>query len=182
MSVRKIKDFNITKVARGTTFVLDTNVLYFVHSGYATPNNQKSVAYSNLIKSILKNNYSIEVSALNAQELLHLIEKKEYRLFCERNALDPSSYSLKSYRQNKAQRGLVKSKIDSALSELSSVYILRDGIITIGTLNQFSSDFNLHTMDPIDYTLAKQYNIATTIFISDDKDFQSIPSLQVIAM
>lgn len=42
MPVTKISDFNVNTYPKDTIFVLDTNVLYFVHSGYVMPTNAKA--------------------------------------------------------------------------------------------------------------------------------------------
>lgn len=179
MSVTRINNFNIGICPKDTIFVLDTNVLYFVHSGYVMPTNAKSLSYSNVIQTILSNGYSIAVSALTIQELLHLVEKKEHELYCSSNSLSPQAYTKKAYRQDMTQRRLLKSKLSTILSELS-LYKLEDGEIAINVLNQFSKEFDLHTMDPIDYALVKGYDLAKTVFVSDDKDFQSNSSICVL--
>ena len=179
MPVTKISDFNVNTYAKDTVFVLDTNVLYFVHSGYVMPTNAKSLSYSNVIQTILSNGYSVAVSALTVQELLHLVEKKEHELYCLAHSLSTQAYTKKSYRRDAAQRCLLKSKLSTILSELSS-YKLEDGEIAVDLLNRFSSELELHTMDPIDYVLVKGYDAAKTVFVSDDRDFQSISSLSVL--
>lgn len=179
MPVTRINSFNIGTYPKDTVFVLDTNVLYYVHSGYVMPTAAKSLLYSNVIQTILNNGYSIEVSALNIQELLHLIEKKEYELYCSANSKSPRTYTKKIYRQDATQRSLLKSKLHTILSELS-LYKLEDGEIAVDILNQFSNEFNLHTMDPIDYVLIKGYDSSRTVFISDDKDFQSNSAICVV--
>ena len=46
MAITKVSDFSISDFPVDTTFLLDTNVLYFVHSGYYMPTNPKSQIYS----------------------------------------------------------------------------------------------------------------------------------------
>ena len=46
MAITKVSDFSISDFPADTTFLLDTNVLYFVHSGYYMPTNPKSQIYS----------------------------------------------------------------------------------------------------------------------------------------
>lgn len=179
MPVTKINNFNVNTYPKDTIFVLDTNVLYFVHSGYVMPTNAKSLSYSNVIQTILSNGYSVAVSALTIQELLHLVEKKEHELYCSVNSLSTQAYTKKAYRQDATQRSLLKSKLSTILSELSP-YKLDDGEITVDVLNRFSKEFDLHTMDPIDYVLINGYDAAKTVFVSDDRDFQSNSSLCVL--
>lgn len=42
MSIISIDNFDISKFDKETVFVLDTNILYFVHSGYYLPDNKKN--------------------------------------------------------------------------------------------------------------------------------------------
>ena len=46
MAITKVSDFSISDFPADTTFLLNTNVLYFVHSGYYMPTNPKSQIYS----------------------------------------------------------------------------------------------------------------------------------------
>ena len=71
MAITKVSDFSISDFPADTTFLLDTNVLYFVHSGYYMPTNPKSQIYSNLLQQLLSNGRKIVLSALNIQELLY---------------------------------------------------------------------------------------------------------------
>ena len=181
MPVTRINRFNLSSYPKETVFVLDTNVLYYVHSGYVMSTDAKSISYSNVIQTILNNGYSVQVSALNIQELLHIIEKKEYELYCFVNSINQANYSKKLYRRDPSQRSSLKVKLNTILSELS-IYKLEDGAISVDLLNQFSVRFDSHKMDPIDYVLVNQYDVAKTVFISDDKDFQSIPSIHVLTV
>lgn len=181
MAIAKIRRFNIKSYPKDTVFVLDTNVLYFIHSGYVMQSNFKGLQYSNVIKTILENGYTIEVSSLNIQELFHLIEKKEYELYCIANSKTPETYKKKDYRKDLSQRTRLKAKLCTILSELS-LYKLKDGNITVKMLHDFSNNFDLHQMDPIDYVLVQGYNFSKTVFISDDKDFQSNPSISVLTV
>lgn len=65
MSVIHLTNFDLSTVSKDTIFVLDTNVLYYVHSGYNIPNNWKTRAYSNLIQELLINSRNVVVSALS---------------------------------------------------------------------------------------------------------------------
>ena len=80
MGIVRATDFDLSKYSEETTFILDTNILYFVHSGYYLPTDPKCICYSNLIQNIMSNGRTIVVSALNVQELLFGIEGKEYKV------------------------------------------------------------------------------------------------------
>lgn len=179
MAVTKINDFNIGSYSADTVFVLDTNVLYYVHSGYYLPNDTKSILYSNVILTILTSGYAVKVSALSVQELLYGVENKEYLLYCQRNGLNSARYTKKQYRSDQTQRACVKHKLTTILSELSP-YRLDDGSMQVSVLQQFVNSLSSHKMDPVDYMLTQCYDPAKTVFISDDKDFQTLTSIQVL--
>ena len=83
MSTIHFNNFNIKDVPVDTVFVLDTNVLYYVHSGYSPKNPKDGITYSNIIQKIMNNGFKIHVSALSVQELLFCIENKEYKIYHE---------------------------------------------------------------------------------------------------
>lgn len=179
MSIIKISDFDIATISENTVFVLDTNVLYYVHSGYYLPSDPKGAEYSNLIMDILNNDYTIVVSALSVQELLFGIENKEHLIYCQNNGLSPKKYTKKDHRKNASEKLIIKAKLKTVLAELAP-YKLCDSAIHMTSLNNFVDEFHAHKMDPIDYILVNNYDTTKTIFVSDDKDFQSMPMLQVL--
>ena len=181
MSVTKANLFNIKNYSKGVVFVLDTNVLYFVHCGFYASDTTKASAYSNIIQRIVENGNDIRVSSLSVQELLHLIEKKEFEIYKKKNKL-PDTFNIKKYRQITAQRTLVMRKLKVVLSELSLLYKFDDSVVAMSTLDNHVCNFEHHRMDPVDYVLTNLYSSANTVFISDDKDFQSVPHIQVVTL
>ena len=104
MGVVRASDFQLSQYPEDTTFVLDTNILYFVHSGYYHPTDPKSIVYSNLIQQIVSGGGRIVVSALNLQELFYGIETKEYYIYLNANGLRPNAFTKKDFRKDPVQR------------------------------------------------------------------------------
>ena len=181
MSVTKANLFDVNNYSKDVVFVLDTNVLYFVHCGFYSSNAKKAHAYSNVIQKIAKNGNEIRVSSLSVQELLHIIEKKEFEIYCQNNSTPPN-FNIKKYRQDATQRKIVMKKLKVVLSELSLFYKFDDSVIAMSTLDNHVYNFEHHRMDPVDYVLTSLYPSANTVFVSDDKDFQSVPSIQVVTL
>ena len=179
MSVTHALNFNFTSISQDTVFVLDSNVLYFVHSGYYLPNDPKSIAYSNIVQQIFSNGYAIIVSALTVQEMLFGIENNEYREYCRQNRIDKCNYSKKDFRCDSSLRSGVKVKINRVLTELSC-YKIDEGVMRKSDIIDFANSFEGHHMDPIDYVLVRNYDSSKTIFVTDDRDFASVPSLQIL--
>lgn len=180
MAVTHFASFDLRKVSKNTVFVLDTNVLYYVHSGYYLPTSLESIGYSNIIQQLLNGGYKISVSSLSVQELLFGIETKEYQIYRTQHK-DPQKYTKKMYRSDITQRAEVQRKLTTVLSELS-VYYIDDGAICSNYLDDFVNEFSVHKMDPIDYILTKNYDSQNTIFVSGDRDFASIPSINVLTL
>lgn len=181
MSVTKINSFDLTSIPKNTIFVLDANVLYYVHSGYYLINDKRCIAYSNLINNILKNGFTVSISVLTLQELLFGIENKEYLLYCEANMLDCRKYTKKDYRKNKEQRNNLKLKFMAILAELA-VYNWQNAVVKTETVNKFVNELSFHSTDPMDYILVHNYNLENTVFVSGDKDFQSLDKVRVLTM
>ena len=179
MSIMRINSFDFSTIPNDTVFVLDTNVLYYVHSGYLLSNCPECLSYSNLIQDILAKGYTIKVSSLSIQELLFSIENKEYQLYLSTNKIDAKKYSKKDYRRNPVHRENVKTKFKTVLMELN-VYAQEDATVNLSTIHRFVNTLEGHLMDPIDYLLSENFDGKKTIFISNDKDFQSLSQIQVL--
>lgn len=179
MSIITSDKFDISTLSKDTQYVVDTNVLYFIHSGYKV-SKHKSTTYSNIVSTILNQGCKLIISTLSVQELLHIIEKKEYRIFCDNNGKDPKHYTKKDFRQNLVERNKLKAKLQVVLCELSTYYSLDDAEITNVRINDFINAYEMHRLDVIDYFLIKNYDKEKTVFISDDKDFQSVSEINVL--
>lgn len=181
MAITKVSDFSISDFPADTTFLLDTNVLYFVHSGYYMPTNPKSQIYSNLLQQLLSNGRKIVLSALNIQELLYGIENKEYELYLQTTHQSRQVCTKKGYRRNPAERAKLFSKMNTVLTELSSTYVCADAIVKCVQIESFVNNLTAHHYDPIDYVLVENYRQNKNIvFISDDKDFQTDGTIDLI--
>lgn len=181
MSVISFNSFNASSYDENTVFVLDTNVLYFVHSGYYLPTNRKCIVYSNIIQQLIMSKFSICVSTLSLQELFYGIENKEYKLYCSANSIDTAHFTKKQFRNIPTEREKVKNKIEQVMSEIS-VYQLQDGLINSEHIDDFISSYELHKMDPIDFAIVKNNNIEDCVFVTDDQDFSSLSEINILTM
>lgn len=183
MSVTKIQDFDITTVKEEDVFFLDTNILFFIHSGYYMQTSSEFTEYSNIVQRILSNGNSIYVSALNIQELLNGIENKEYLLYIRANSLNKHSFTKKDFRNNATLRLNVKNKLLIVIQEIECAYnIVEGGNISLSLTKNFVTNYEKHHYDPMDYYLVKNtYDYSDSItYITDDKDFQFDSSINVI--
>ena len=169
-------------------FLLDTNVLYFIHAGYlvspTSPSAAKCAQYSSFVSNLLASGFCLCTTAANIQELLHLIEKKEYQLYCNNHRLSthpgPNFYSKKDYRGNSAERAILARRLSVVLAQIESTYCIIDVALQKNGIKSFVGTFPTHRYDPIDYVVVEDNIAAGRIhFISDDRDFQSDTRIQI---
>lgn len=183
MAVQNINKVNLSNYDKDFAFVLDTNILYFVHSGYYSTSDFKPKRYSNLISSILSNGNKIIISVLSLQELFFGIENKEYLLYCNNNGLSKDTYTKKDFRKDNSQRSRVEGKLKTVLKEVEQVYLIENSNVTKDMLIKFVDDFEKHKFDPIDYILKCNFNFnKNTAIITDDTDFICDNSINVITI
>ena len=181
MPVQNIATFDITRASPDSVFVLDANVLYYIHSGYYLPNSQLCVTYSNLIQYIMNNGFKPVVSSITIQELLFGIESKEYEKYLCAHNLNKHTYSKKSFRNNQTERVRIKNKLSVIMQELA-IYQTENGKLELSDLNSFISNFDSHKCDPIDFLLISNYDLTKTFFITNDKDLQSVLSANILTI
>ena len=167
-------------------YILDTNVLFFVNSGYhfseSDPKKRKSELYSECIGQLKRNDATIYVSVLSLQELFHLVERTEYDFFINQNHLDKKQYSFKKFRANEAERKKLAKKLDQIYQEISCLYTICNANILESHIGLYIKEFDKHRFDPIDYILTKNFDVDSHIFITDDRDFQCKSEIKVMSI
>lgn len=181
MSVIKINSFDISNYKDTDVFFLDTNILYYIHSGYYSQTTTEYIEYSNLVQQIIMNHNKVYITSLNVQELLNGIENKEYQIYLSNHGLNKRTFTKKDYRNDFSLRAHVKAKLYVVLSEIKSIYSIVDCAITLVHCEQFVNGYESHHYDPIDYFFVQNscnYNSVT--YISADKDFLYDQTIDVI--
>lgn len=176
MAVYSISNFDVTRIPEGSVFVLDTNVLFFLHSGYFS-SNPSAADYSNFVLKLLVEKCNIIVSTFSIQELFHIIEKKEHQKYCDKNSI---KMHIKDYRKLSSERLNIKNILSVMMSEIKINYAIKNGSVDITNINSFIQSYDVHTCDPIDYILSQNFDLNTTFFVSDDKDFKTITGINLI--
>jgi predicted nucleic acid-binding protein len=182
MSVAQISNFDIANYT-SWKFVVDTNVLFFLHSGY-WETDEKSRSYSGFIQDLLSKGLTVVVSAFTIQELLHSIENKEYKLYCRNNSLSEKSFTKKDFRKDPTLRENMQRKLSAVVAQLRGAYTIEDDCMQQNWLNEFVSIFLGHRYDPMDYVLVKSMLAKTkdTVFITDDTDFHADKNITVVTV
>lgn len=176
MSVQKINDIDFKTLKTEECFLLDTNILYFIHSGYYTSpkvrDYDKYKGYSSFVGTLITKGYKLYTTTANIQELLHCIENKEYLLYCETQGLKPRSFSKKDFRELDSEREKVKNKLSVILDEITATYNFKELHISKDSPKDFITKYTNHRYDPIDYIIVEScINESNINFISDDSDF-----------
>lgn len=191
MSVQKIDTAYVGGSTKAQTFVVDTNVLYFIHSGYYSTENTKNIAYSNFVQKLIANGNKLTISVANIQELFYGIENKEYQIYCNKNnqnkkkadGTTENPFTKKDFRANIILRKLVQKKLQSILVELKETYNLSNCTITKEQVEDFLSQYDNHRYDPIDFFVVNNMVIDSFInFITDDSDFTYDANINVFTL
>lgn len=180
MSTTLLKDFKFNK-KNNIKFIIDTNVLYYVNSGYFDNTDYYCKHYSNFIGDILSNNIPIYVSTLNLQELIHIVENKEYEIYLDNNKLDKKTFSKKDFRKDKIERMGVQNKIETIMAELL-VYEFLDSSVNLSQIQDCVTNFNNHNYDIIDYIMVDGLKNNDTYFLTNDTDFQFDNNIKVVSL
>ena len=180
MSVMRISSFDFSVTDIQSKFVLDTNVLYFVHYGNNCNNFEDANIYSNFIGQVKNNGNKIFVSTLCLQELFNLVENKEYELYLSNNGLSKISFKKKSYRRNRVERKKLKDRFNIILLELKDSYDFIDANVTGNQIDAFINSFDNHMYDPIDYIMVDNLKNDNLFFVSNDVDFEMDSSIKVV--
>ena len=176
--VKRISDTDFDSMSNEEIFFVDTNVLFAVHFLELRWESEKVSQYSNFILGLLKNGNKICVSALNLQELFHLVEHNEFMQYKTVNHLS-GSFNKKMYREIEGERTRLAQDLQNKYLEISEQYSVVSGNITGDMLKQFLDDYNKYFFDPIDFLTVKYNSNDVVNFITDDSDFKKYPEITV---
>ena len=165
-----IQYFDEALISTEDAFIIDTNVLLFIHRPQFDKEN-KAGHYSKFISFLRKNGCSLVVSSLNLQEAFNAIERTCW--ICYQESLpkgDPNrKMSRKDFRCNKAQRQKVKSAQRAFLNQIKQFYKIEPECVSENELTNYMDNLEKHQYDPIDYVISSHYGALG--IITDDKDF-----------
>ncbi|MDV0446145.1 hypothetical protein MmiAt1_17620 [Methanimicrococcus sp. At1] len=159
-------------------FFVDTNVLYIVYfeKSEKTEISKKIDAYTEFLQKLKQNGNKLYISSLNLQEVLHVIEKEEYKDYCRQKRL---RIKWKTYRKNILERQRIKKKLLNAVQQINFNFSITEDSVFCLNILQFVQTFEKHQLDPIDFLVVypkcltanksnKNFN-----YITDDSDFKN---------
>lgn len=184
MAVFQIPQIDVHNISSDNIFAIDTNILYFLHSGYSfQPGSNiynKFIIYSNFVGDLLLRGNTLCVSVANMQELCHVIEKKEFERYRNTHHYSPSNFSLKQFRSISSERTRVKSKLQLIYNQITQTYIVYSIRLSETKLQDFLSTYDSFRYDPIDYLFAENcLDEGVDSIITDDHDFQKDTRLNI---
>lgn len=186
MAAFDISTLDVNSIPQETSFVLDTNILFFLHSGFYSSRNPAIITtYSNFISKLLSRGNKLYITTTSIQEFLLGFERKSYKLYVSANGYsmrsrDSNFFSIKDYRALSAERNNVKRNMDRALYEVVSYYDIQECKINLEDIDKMVQTYERHRYDPMDFFAVHECKRNGLInHISDDSDFQYDPSINV---
>ena len=179
-------DVNAIPVSEG--FVIDANILFFLHSGFYTSASGKARQISedsSFISKLLLRGNRLVVPTTVLQEFLHGFERKSYRLYLSANGLSAdrrsgSFFSLKQYRAIASERSALQVNIDRALYEVVAQYDYTECRLRLNDIDGMVGSLSGHRDAARDFlTVAECKREGLLNYISDDSDFLQDTSIHV---
>lgn len=186
MPVFNISTLDINSIPKETSFVLDANILFFLHSGFYSSRNPSHIAaYSKFIAKLLARGNKLYITTTSLQEFLFGFERKSYKLYVSANGYstnshDPNFFPFKQYRSLINERYNIKKDMDRALYEVISYYNVQECSINLDDIDAMVQTYDMHRYDPMDYfSVCECKRNKLSNHISDDHDFQYDSSINV---
>lgn len=160
-------------------FFLDTNVLYwYTYPRFSSSNQLTRTAktYYDFIDKLITAGNPLETSVYNLTELLNVIEKNEYDIYCDLHTGIP--ITRKDFRKMLSERSNVGKLMKTSLNNANGICKIIDFDFTQTTINHFVDDFIEHRCDVFDYTILQHCIQSQSLnIISDDSDFSTMEKI-----
>lgn len=179
-----VKDLTTYVSMNNTTeFCLDTNVLYWYtyprydifqkrHTG------RHAQSYYDFVDRLVENGNPLLTTRYNITELINIVEKHEYDIFC---AMHPEStiyqkgFSTDLWRKKKLKRIL-----KTTLSNVNSICETADFNFTEKILDNCVNTLDEHRCDVFDFAILSYYKENKHLnIITDDNDFASVDGIKL---
>ena len=182
MKCEKIIDLRTySSINNARKFFLDTNVLYwYTYPRFSSSKQFSPTAkiYYNFIDGLIAAGNPLETSIYNITELLNVIEKNEYDIYCKLHSEIP--ISRKDFRKMPSERANVKKIIETSLNNAKGICSIVDFNFVQNTIDDFVNTFTNHRCDIFDYAILENcINTQCLNIISDDSDFSTIEKINL---
>lgn len=154
----------------GSTFVLDTNVLYWTFYPKCTYSQGYQKIYADKLVLLKARNKFITLSTSIA-ELFSIIEKTEYNLYKDAN-YPTEDFSLKDFRQINSERLRLGNTLELIYDQLKAFTSIKKHDIPAELMQEYAQKYASHRLDPYDYILVDYCKTnGLDYVITDDGDF-----------
>ena len=180
MQCNKIVDLRTYASINNTrNFFLDTNVLYwYTYPRFLEPGQLTTTAqiYYNFIDSLTAAGNPLITSVYNLTELLNVIEKNEFDIYCHLHPDLP--ITRKDFRKMSSERREVGKIMQTALNNVKELCTVVDFNFSQTAVNSFANTFTNHRCDVFDYAILNNcINSQFLNIISDDSDFSTMEKI-----
>ena len=180
MQCNKIVDLRTYASINNTrNFFLDTNVLYwYTYPRFLEPGQLTITAqiYYNFIDSLTAAGNPLITSVYNLTELLNVIEKNEFDIYCHLHPDLP--ITRKDFRKMSSERREVGKIMQTALNNVKELCTVVDFNFSQTAVYRFANTFTNHRCDVFDYAILNNcINSQFLYIISDDSDFSSMENI-----
>lgn len=164
-------------------FCLDTNVLYWYtyprYTQLLSKNVQKQAqSYYDFVDILVGNGNPLLTTRYNITELINIIEKHEYDIFCASHP--EAKYSKKDFRRIPEERERLQRTLKLTLSNVNNICKTADFNITESILNNCISTLDQHRCDVFDFVILSYYKANNHLnIITDDNDFASVDGINL---
>lgn len=164
-------------------FCLDTNVLYWYtyprYTQLLTQNTQERAQnYYDFVDTLVGNGNPLLTTRYNITELINIVEKHEYDIFCAAHPEAP--YTRKDFRKIPDEREKLKRILKTTLSNVNSICRTVDFNFTEEILNNCVNTLEQHRCDVFDFAILSYYKENGHLnIITDDNDFASVDGINL---
>lgn len=180
MTCDKIVDLRTySSINNSKAFFLDTNILYwYTYPRFSLPGQLSSSAkiYYDFVDSLTAAGNPLFTSVYNLSELLNVIEKNEYDIYCKTT---PGIHiTRKDFRKIFVEREKVKQMMQTSLNNAKQVCTVSDFNFSTDSITKFVDTLLEHRCDIFDYEILLNCIQTNCLnIISDDSDFSTMEKI-----
>lgn len=174
--ITDIRTFSSINTSR--KYFLDTNVLYWYTYPRFTADTlpRNAVPYYDFVDSLVASGNPLITSIYNVTELINVIEKHEYDIYCEMHP--DENLTRKDYRKIDDERSSLKLILTTTLQNAKAICNIIDFNFTTNILNCFTETLTDHRCDVFDFAILSHCVSSDHMnIISDDSDFSTFEKI-----
>lgn len=182
MNCEKVFDLrNYASINNTRSFFLDTNVLYwYTYPRFSQPSLLSPTArvYYNFIDNLTAAGNPLVTSIYNLTELLNVIEKNEYDIYCKLHPEIP--INKKDFRKIPEERKKMGTIMQATLNNVHGICSVIEFNFTSSSIDEFVLEITDHRCDVFDHQILRNcINTNNLNVVSDDGDFSTMEKISL---